>query len=103
MRPSRRDSAILEALEGAAGVLGVGLRQDLELLAIRLGDLRRRLPEYRRLIALAEEVAAVCEDDRARAHQLLAEVLATLQAERSGGSQTVTEGVVWRDATETLG
>lgn len=92
---------MLEALEGAAGVLGVGLRYDLELLEIRLGDLRRRIPEYGRLVRLAQETAAACRRDRARAHELVAQVLAAWQADRS--SETSLVG--WsgeRSETETL-
>ena len=83
MRLSKRESRILEALEGAAGLLGVGLRTDLELLALRLSDLRRRMPEYRRLIGLAETMVGICQDERQRAHALVSEVLETWQKERN--------------------
>jgi len=82
-RLSKRDTRALEALEGAAGVLGVSLRHDHQLLEIRLGDLRRRLPEYRRLIVLAEDALETCKAHRNRAHGLVTEVLETWQAERS--------------------
>jgi len=82
-RLSKRDTRSLEALEGAAGVLGVSLRFDHQLLEIRLGDLRRRLPEYRRLIGLAEDALETCETHRDRAHGLVAEVLEVWQRERS--------------------
>jgi len=60
----------------------VSLRYDHQLLAVRLGDLRRRLPEYRRLIRLAEDALESCQAERDRAHALVAEVLEVWQLDR---------------------
>lgn len=76
---------MLEALEGAAGLLGVGLRYDLQLLGIRLRDLRRRVPEHGRLIDLAAEELSSCEEARDRAHGQVALVLGMWQDQRSEG------------------
>ncbi len=81
-RLSKRESAMLEALEGAAGLLGVGMRYDLQLLAIRLRDLGRRVPEYGQLVGYAQEALEGCEEARGRAHGQVAEVLRLWQEER---------------------
>ena len=81
-RLSKRESAMLEALEGAAGLMGVGMRYDLQLLGIRLRDLRRRVPEHGGLVGYAQEALEECEEARDRAHGQLAEALAIWQEER---------------------
>lgn len=81
-RPSRRESKMLERLEGVAAQHHA-IQQSAGLLDIRLRQIHRRAPQVAEYIELASAELAMLADAVDGAQTLVAAELATQQQQRS--------------------